>query len=200
MPRAEKLCKDCGKKHRLANAKQTRFAEEYVVDLDATAAARRAQYSAKSASSLGYQLLQNPSVSCLIRQLKTEQSKRTAIDADFVLGQLARIAAFDIRKLYGDDGELLPVKDWPEEIATIVAGLETEEMKPTGTVLGYVRKLKLPDRTRALELLARNLGLLKDVKIVHDGADFRRRMAEGRKRAMLEAARSNGEKAGESSL
>lgn len=79
-------------------AKRQRFVEEYLVDLNATQAAIRAGYSAKTAMEQGYQLLQISSVADAIEKARAELSKRTEITQDMVLKELARIGFSDIRK------------------------------------------------------------------------------------------------------
>ena len=66
-------------------AKQSRFVEEYLVDLNATQAAARAGYSAKTAEQQGYQLLQKTSVQQAIAEAMSKRSERTEITADQVL-------------------------------------------------------------------------------------------------------------------
>ena len=80
------------------NPKQQRFVEEYLVDLNATQAAIRAGYSAKTAEQLGYQLLQKPSVAAVIEKEMAKRAARTEITADKVLKELAKIGFADIRK------------------------------------------------------------------------------------------------------
>lgn len=77
-------------------AKQSRFIEEYMIDLNATQAAIRAGYSAKTANEQGAQLLAK--LSTPIAQAMAEQSKRTGINADRVLRELAKMGFAD-----GDD-------------------------------------------------------------------------------------------------
>ena len=57
--------------------KQARFVAEYLLDLNATAAAKRAGYSAKRAAEQGYQLLQKTTVQEAIAQAQKARSKRT---------------------------------------------------------------------------------------------------------------------------
>ncbi|WP_066795099.1 terminase small subunit [Sphingomonas soli] len=71
--------------------KQQRFVEEYLVDLNATQAAIRAGYSARTAMEQGYQLLQNPSVADSIAAAKAERSAETKIDANYVLLQAVKL-------------------------------------------------------------------------------------------------------------
>lgn len=72
-------------------AKQARFAEEYVVDLNATAAAKRAGYSAKSAAFTGPRLALKPHVAAKISVMMDARSKAVAIDAKWVLRELKRL-------------------------------------------------------------------------------------------------------------
>ncbi len=65
--------------------KQKRFVAEYLVDLNATAAARRAGYSAKTADRIGPELLGKTCVSEAIQQAIREREKRTEITQDMVL-------------------------------------------------------------------------------------------------------------------
>ena len=65
--------------------KQQRFVEEYLKDLNATEAAKRAGYAARSAEVQGHRLLRNDKVSAEIAERKQERSQRTQITADQVL-------------------------------------------------------------------------------------------------------------------
>jgi phage terminase small subunit len=76
-------------------AKQRRFVEEYLVDLNATQAAIRAGYSARTAEQQGYQLLQHPSVAEAVRAAQAERSGRVAVDADMVVAGLLTEARRD---------------------------------------------------------------------------------------------------------
>lgn len=71
--------------------KQKRFAEEYLVDLNATQAAIRAGYKEKTAYSTGNENLRKPEIQATIRQAMQERSRRTEITQDMVLKELAVI-------------------------------------------------------------------------------------------------------------
>ena len=73
------------------NRKQRRFAEEYVVDLNVTAAAKRAGYSEKTAHVIGHKLLKIAKVAALVEKAQAKLSRRTEISADRVLQELASI-------------------------------------------------------------------------------------------------------------
>ena len=71
--------------------KQERFAREYLVDLNATQAAIRAGYSPKTAYSMGQRLLKNVEVQKAVQSAMDERSKRTEVNADYVLTNLLEI-------------------------------------------------------------------------------------------------------------
>lgn len=76
-----------GKEKKLT-PKQERFVEEYLVDLNASAAARRAGYSAKSANRIGPELLGKTCVSEAIEKAKAKRVARTGITQDDVVKEL----------------------------------------------------------------------------------------------------------------
>ena len=80
--------------------RQHRFVEEYLVDLNATQAARRAGYSAKSAAGRGSRLLRNPAVAAAIEKAQDQRAARTQVSADRVVTELAKVAFGDPRRLF----------------------------------------------------------------------------------------------------
>lgn len=73
------------------NDQRERFCEEYIIDLNATAAAIRAKYSKKTARSQGQRLLTNVDIQTRIQELKAARSDRTGLNADWVMEQSRRV-------------------------------------------------------------------------------------------------------------
>lgn len=149
-------------KHNGLTPKQQRFVEEYLFDLNATQAATRAGYSARTAEWQGPQLLGKPHVAAAVAAGKASRSERTKIDADWVLRTLAEEKTADLSELFDDQGQVRPVKDWPMVFRRgVVVGIESfEEYAGRGAereAIGMVRKIKLADRTRHLELIGRHV-------------------------------------------
>ena len=71
--------------------KQKQFCIEYLIDLNATASARRAGYSPNTSMEQGYQLLQKTSVKAEIQRLIDERAERVEVDADYVVEKLRTI-------------------------------------------------------------------------------------------------------------
>ena len=142
---------------------QSVFVQEYLIDLNATQAAIRAGYSAKTAEQQGYQLLQKPSVQAAIAERQKEREQRTAVTADRVLLEAARLALFDPRKLFNDDGSPKGITELDDDTAAAVAGIEVvEQFEGSGkdrVFVGYLKKYRIADKNSALEKLFRHHGL-----------------------------------------
>ncbi len=139
--------------------KQERFCQEYMVDLNAKQAAIRAGYSGKTAESIGYQLLQKTTVSKRIAQLQAVQSRRTGINADRVLRELAKVAFADIGNVVDDTGALR--QDITEEDRAAIASIKVKSSE-TDSGSSEEREIKLYDKLRALDLIGRHLGMFQD--------------------------------------
>jgi phage terminase small subunit len=140
--------------------KQARFVEEYLIDLNATDAARRAGYSAKTAEQQGPRLLGNVGVAAAIQAAISARSARTQVTADRVVEELARLGFSDMREFaeWGAAGVKLRNSDTlPDDAARCVA-----EVSQTITEGGGSLKFKLHDKKGALELLGRHLGMFND--------------------------------------
>lgn len=151
--------------------KQQRFVEEYLVDLNASAAARRAGYSERTADATGWENLKKPDIAAAIAAAQAQRSQRTQIDADWVLKRLAAMADADIADIYGPNGTLRPVSEWPDVWRKgLVTGVETEEVRLGGETISTVRKAKLSERLKAIELIGRHVavGAWKE-KVEHTG-------------------------------
>ncbi len=139
-------------------AKQAQFVQEYLVDLNGTQAAIRAGYSERTANEQAARLMKNPDVAAAISAAKGERSAETKITAEWVLRRLADEADADLADLYDEQGALLPVNKWPLIWRRgLVQGVEVEELNEGGLVVGRVRKLRLDNRVRRLELIGKHI-------------------------------------------
>lgn len=153
--------------------KQQLFVQEYLIDLNATQAAIRAGYSAKTAKSIGQRLLTFVDVDKAIQKAFKEREQRTEITQDRILKELSLIAFSDMQDyiVINDDGSV-QAKTWdqmPEGASRAVA--EVKEIRRIMTAgkgsgeeillecrLGY----KHHSKVAALELLGNHLGMWKD--------------------------------------
>ncbi|MCW2284939.1 phage terminase small subunit [Rhodoblastus acidophilus] len=138
--------------------KQQRFVEEYIISLNATKAALEAGYSAKTAKSQGQRLLTNVDIADAISAAKKSRSERTEITADRVLHELAAIAFLDPAKVFTPTGEVRSLEDMDESVRRAIASVETISSSD-GDAISTVRKVRMNDKLRALELLGKHLQL-----------------------------------------
>jgi phage terminase small subunit len=139
------------------NDRQCRFVAEYLIDLNATQAAVRAGYSARTAYSAGERLLRNVEIATAIAEARAARSRRTEVTADRVVLELARVAFGDPRRVmgWGPGGvRLRPSAELTDEEAAIVA-----EVGETTTKEGGSLRVKTVDKLGALRLLGRHLGM-----------------------------------------
>ena len=140
--------------------KQKRFVEEYLIDLNATQAAIRAGYKAKNgqrASEIGHELLKKTQVSEAISEAIAERSKRTGINADRVLLELARIAFVNADDVINAKDATLKEDASRDDLAAI----QSVKVKSFGED-GVEREIKLADKLKALDMLGRHLAMWND--------------------------------------
>jgi phage terminase small subunit len=143
--------------------KAERFVQEYLIDLNATQAAIRAGYSAKTANEQASRLLTNVSVRSAVEAAQKARAEKTGIDAEWVLRRLHDDATADLADLYDESGNLKAIHDWPKVWRTgLVAGIETAQERDGSDAEGNpvyatVRKVKLSDRVRMVELIGKHV-------------------------------------------
>lgn len=145
---------------------QERFVEEYLKDLNGTAAYKRASPKANdsTARSEASKLLAQENIQVAVANAKAARSARTKVTIDQVVRELARIAFFDIRKVYGPQNQLLDVAQMPKAVARALASVQTTEevevIDEENQVKRVTRthKVKPVGKLRALELLLSHLG------------------------------------------
>lgn len=144
----------------IMSPKQQRFVEEYLIDLNATAAAKRAGYSERTAQEQSSRLLSNVMVQQAIQAAQESRSKRTEIKADAVLAELAKIAFSDMRTFaeWGPGGvKLKPSEELAPDQSACVAEVSESTSKDGGSL-----RFKLHSKTEALSLLGKHLKLFTD--------------------------------------
>ena len=145
-------------KDKKLTAKQQKFVDEYLIDLNATQAAIRAGYSVKTAGWIGQQLLVKTHISECIRKRRDALSKKTEVSQERIVLEMKRLALFDVRNFFRDDGTPIPIKELSDDAAAAIVGLDVVSIGNSESGIGQVIKYKLPDKNKSLENLARILG------------------------------------------
>jgi phage terminase small subunit len=159
------------KKARKLTARQEKFVEEYLVDLNATQAAIRAGYAKKDADVQGPRLLGNVGIGQAVAAAKAARAAKTGITAERVLREL-ELLAFSNHAHFsvGDTGAVELVNDAPEEAHRSVSAIKHRiESRDDGLVTRTV-EIKLWDKPGMLKLAGRHVGLFPD-KLELSGKD-----------------------------
>jgi phage terminase small subunit len=141
-------------------SKQQRFVEEYLIDLNATQASIRAGYSVDSAKEIGSENLSKPNIQEAIAKEMAERSKRTGINQDRIVMELARIAFVNPNNLINTKDASIKANASEDDLACI----QSVKVKSTKSANGAMteREIKLNDKMKALELLGKHLGMWND--------------------------------------
>lgn len=145
--------------------KQKRFADEYLIDLNATAAYKRAGYiaSGNAAEVNASRLLSNAKVQLYMAERMKAREVRTEITQDRVLAEYAKLAFLDPRRFYDDAGQLISVNLLPADVAAALVGVDVTEAydKESNSAI-TTKKVKFADKKGALDSVARHLGMFVD--------------------------------------
>ena len=150
------------------SAKQTLFIQEYLVDLNATEAALRAGYSAKSAKVIGTENLSKPAIAAAIEAAMLNRIERIELTQDLVLQELAAVAfanISDVAEWKGDEVAVFASETRSKKVLAGVAGV-------TATQNGVT--VRMHDKQAALVVLGKHLGMFRE-KVdleVRDGAEI----------------------------
>jgi phage terminase small subunit len=139
------------------SGKQQRFVDEYLIDLNGTQAAIRAGYSPHTANEQASRLLTNVNISGAIDRAKADRSKRTGINADRILEELAKIAFANVADLI----EFLNGGSGDRQDTAAVQSIKVKRI-PTDDGDIVEREIRLNDKQKALELLGKHVDLFTD--------------------------------------
>ena len=165
-PRSRILGFFVGRRCRMAKLtqKQQRFVEEYLIDLNATQAAIRAGYSVKTANEQGSQNLAKLSIQSAIAEAMAERSKRTGVNQDRVVQEIAKIAFVKMTDIVDDKGRIKESAT-DEDLACIEAVKYKRSDGEAG--MSEEREVKLASKLKALEMLGKHLGMWDDKQNVN---------------------------------
>jgi len=165
--------------------KQALFVVEYLKDLNATQAAIRAGYSADTAEKNSYRLMGIEGIKQAIKAGTAKQIESAELSAARVLEEYRRIAFANIQDFYDEAGNLKPIQTWSREQAAAVAATETvlKNVAAGDGIVDRIFKLKMSDKLKALQDLAKHFGLLVDkVQVSGELESVSARLIAARKR------------------
>lgn len=146
-------------------AKQEKFCQEYLIDLNATQAAIRAGYSVDTAKSIGCENLTKPDIQLKISELRKELNDLNGNLAQQVIDELKKIGFSNIQDFVGAANEIKDISTLDREKAAVISGI-----KKSKTTFGdgdgnegekETVEFKMWDKLNALEKLGKHLGIFE---------------------------------------
>lgn len=139
--------------------KQKLFVAEYLIDLNATQAAIRAGYSVDTAGEIGHENLKKPEIQKAIAKEMAERSKRTGVNQDRVVQELAKLAFINMTDVVDSQGKIKD--DATEDDKACIESIKYKESS-TDSGSSVEREVKIGSKLKALELLGKHLGMWND--------------------------------------
>ena len=171
--------------------RQRRFAEEFVLDRNPQKAAIRAGYSRAQSHTQGKKCLANPAVVQLIKQADdvATVARPPEIDPTHVLTLLAEMATADLGEAFNDDGTLKPITEIPPAIRRCISSIDVEELlewdheQKCKVFVGRMKRMRVWDKSKAINMLAQHLGMLAQKVDVSVTSNLAKELADAEARA-----------------
>lgn len=138
--------------------KQQAFVEQYLVDLNATDACRRAGYAGRHVNTTARDLMRRPEIKAAIDAAMAARGERTRVTGDRVLLEIESMALLDVAELV-KVRRVSDIAKLPIEVRRAIVGWKRDRF-------GCL-EIQLAKET-ALQMLAKHHGLLVD-KVEHTG-------------------------------
>lgn len=146
---------------------QDRFCQEYIKDLNANAAAKRAGYKENKSRCTPSRLLTYPQVKKRIAELKKKLLERNEDLAQQVIDELAKIAFSNVQDFIKDGNTVVDLSAIEAKKAAAVSSIKKVTRRfdtldtSTDDVIQETIEFKLWDKGAALERLGRHLGIFE---------------------------------------
>jgi phage terminase small subunit len=187
--------------------KAQRFVEEYLIDLNATQAAIRAGYSARTAEVQGCRLLKNVQVAAALAERRERLTQKAEVTQEMIVAELAKIGFSDIRKAVNwfsnvavaasdersvddmmEDGPEAEIRHQITNQVELVSSAEIDDA--TAAAISEISmtdkgglKVRFHDKQTALVNLGKHLGMFKETVKVEGLEGLASAIEEARKRA-----------------
>lgn len=153
------------------NARQRRFVDEYLVDLNATGAAKRAGYSLKTAYAIGQENLKKPEIAAAIQSAMDDRASGTRVKAYRILEELATIALSSIEHFEIDENGNVTLADGaPADALRAVSRIKKKTraipQDDGDAIIEHETEIALWDKNSAIDKAMKHLGIISD-KVDH---------------------------------
>jgi len=144
------------------------FVSEYLVDLNASRAARDVGYAAKSASAEGSRLIANPEVQAEITRQRAILAEQSNVTPEKIVAELAVIAFSDLGdyiRIHPDGTASIELGNMPPGATRAIASLNTDTSRTAADKQVTKLRFKLHDKHAALVSLAKILGMFQESSV-----------------------------------
>lgn len=117
-------------------------------------------YSPDTAGEIGSENLKKPDIRASIDKAIAERSRRLGLNQDRILLELAKIALLNPQQVVNLNDATIREDALPEDLAA-VASVKVKRF-PTKEGEGIEREIKFYDKSKALELAGKHLGMFRD--------------------------------------
>ena len=143
-------------------------------------------------------LLKKPAIAARVQQFTEVANKAAEVTVERIARELVRVALFDPRQLFDEEGRPVPINELPEDAARAIAGVDVEalyaQVDGGKAKIGNIRKYRIASKLQALEILAKWKRMLIDRAEVGKPGQFDalsdKDLAAETKRAIEEAIRA----------
>ncbi|WP_430454958.1 terminase small subunit [Rheinheimera sp.] len=170
------------------SAKEVLFVHHYVINgRNGGAAAKSAGYAPAYAHIQASKMLDKPRIKAAIDALVGPTFKKLEVTKERILEELALIAFSDIGEAFNANGDLLPIHDMPESIRRALSGIDVDMLfegrGEDKEHVGFTKKIRTWEKTKAIELLGKHLKMWTDkVEVTDDRPKVVRRDLTGKKK------------------
>ncbi len=116
-------------------------------------AAERIGIAEDQSADFARQAVENPLFVKAVKLHKDAQIRRLSLTKDRVLGEIMKLAFFNIRELFDENGNLKSIKDIDEDISAAVSEITVNELFDSDGLIGHTKKIKAADKQKALKML-----------------------------------------------
>jgi phage terminase small subunit len=146
-------------------AKQEKACQEYIKTGNKSEAYRRAygceKWKSESINRKAHEFFEKVKIVSRVEELQAPALEEAKVTNERLIEELAKIAFFDVRKLYGKDGNLLKPHELEEEIATAIKSFKAKQHGKDGEITTDL-EYTINDKMKAIELLMRARQMFND--------------------------------------
>jgi phage terminase small subunit len=149
------------KRVRKLTPKRRLFALEFLACGNASEAARRAGYSAKTAGSQAHDLLKKPEVASFLAERQGKREQQLVLEVERMDELLDDVQNAVLTDAYNDDGTLKLPHEFPDRLKRAVTKIKSKELfNDDGKLIGFTREVAVEGKTPAIRLGYQRRGVL----------------------------------------